>query len=146
MAKELPSGFDPARITAGLKRAMEFGAPSKSQDRATFYLPSTPVHSGATDEDGVPFDPTASRATPMTAVTVPCAVDYDDRTDADANFGVYQPARIRITLLGPEYLRVKGFRYVVIAGDRYFYRLTEPPVALGTIDVWTVHAVNEDQA
>jgi hypothetical protein len=49
-----------------------------------------------------------------------------------------------LTLLDQEYARVKGFSYVIIAGDRFFYRKTEPPVGLDVVAVWTVHCEAED--
>lgn len=145
MAKRLPANFDRAAIVAGLRRAMDFGAPSRSEDKATFYKVTTSTGPEARDEDFVPFDPDAPRTVRPTPIQVSCAVEYDDRTDITETFGTIQSSRVKITLLDPDYQRVKGFSYVVVGGDKYLYRLTEPPVALGSIDVWTVHVVAEDE-
>jgi hypothetical protein len=56
------------------------------------------------------------------------------------------PTRISITLLDEDYQRVRGFHFVVAGGDKYIYEKTEPPVALGSIDVWTVWAQSEDES
>lgn len=146
MAKQLPPGFDRARIVAGLRRAMVFGEPTRSADRATFYVVTTTTGVGPRDEDLVPFDPVVARTVKPTAVTVPCAVEYGDRGDQVETFGTITPSRVKVTLLDDDYQQVKGFSYVVIGGDKYLYRLTEPVVALGSVDVWTVHVVAEDEA
>lgn len=146
MAKRLPAGFDPARVLAGLHKAMEFGEPTRSADRATFYkVLSTTGDGTAQDEDGVPFDPSIDRTVKPTPIQVPCAVEYVDRADQTHSFGSITASRVEITLLDPDYQKVKGFSYVVCGGDKYLYRLTEPGAALGSIDVWTVHAIAEDE-
>lgn len=145
MAKQLPAGFDKAAVMAGLKRAMEFGAPTRVEDRATFYKVVTTTDDVPRDDDFIPFDPEAERTAKPTPVTVDCTVEYVDRSEQTEAFGAITASRIKVTLLDPEYQKVKGFSYVVAGGDRYNYRLTEPPVALGNIDVWTVHCVAEDE-
>lgn len=146
MAGPTPAGFDRDAVLAGLRTAMLFGAPSVAADRATFFMPRTYVSVAPVDEDGVTFDP-QQRPTFSAVVkhTVPCAVEYDDAAGKLENFGIIASSKVRITLLGPDYDVVKGFEYVVIAGQKYLYRKTEPPVALGTLDVWTVHCQAEDE-
>lgn len=146
MAKQLPAGFDRASIVAGLRKAMEFGAPTRSGDQATFYKVTTTTGDGASDDSGVPFDPTVSRTRTPTPVVVPCAIEYLDRTDQTETFGTIESSLVKITLLDDDYQQVKGFSYVAIGGVKYDYRKTEPPEALGSIDVWTVHVVAEDEA
>lgn len=145
MAKQLPAGFDKARIMAGLKTAMQFGAPTRVEDQATFYKVTRTTDDVPRDDDFIPFDPDATRTAKPTGIRVDCSVEYIDRTEITEQFGAITPSRIEITLLDPEYQKVKGFDYVVAGGDRYNYRLTEPPVALGNIDVWTVHCDAEDE-
>lgn len=145
MAKQLPAGFDKNAVMAGLKKAMQFGAPTRVEDQATFYKVVTTTDDVPRDDDFIPFDPDAERTAKPTGIRVDCSVEYDDRAEVTEQFGGITPSRITITLLDPEYQKIKGFRYVVAGGDRYNYRLTEPPVALGNVDVWTVHCVAEDE-
>lgn len=147
MAGPTPSGFDRDAVLAGLRAAMLFGAPTIPTDRATFVMPRSYTASVPVDQEGVTFDPN-QRATFSSPAKhqVPCAIEYDDAAGKLENFGIVAPSKIRITLLGPDYNTVEGFEYVVIAGQKYLYRKTEPPVALGTLDVWTVHAQAEDEA
>lgn len=145
MAKQLPAGFDKAKVLAGLHKAMEFGQATRVADRATFYKIVTTTDEVPRDDDFIPFDPEAVRTSKPTPFVVNCAVEFVDRTDAVETFGAITASRIKITLLDAEYQKVKGFAYVVAGGDTYRYRLTEPPVALGDIDVWTVHCVAEDE-
>ena len=142
MAGPNPRGFDPDVVAAGLKTAMKFGAPS---DGVTFFMPTTSTATGLLDDEGMPWDPAVQ---PVTAAarkrTVDCAFEYLDREGKVENLGLLVPSQVRITLLSAEYESVKGFEYVVIAGQRYLYQKTEPPVALGSLEVWTVYARAED--
>lgn len=124
---------------------MAFGQPTRVSDRATFYLPTAVAAVGA-DDEGVPFDPAATAAPKYRPVQVLCAVTYVDRADQAEVFGSYTPSSVMIELLDPEYQQVQNFAYVVIAGDRYVRRLVEPPIALGSIDVWTVWVLAEDES
>lgn len=147
MAKELPPGFDRASVLAGLRKAMEFGQPTRAADQATFYKVTTVTGTGVEphDEDFIPFNPDVNRSVRPTSIVVPCAVEFVDRADQVETFGAVTSTRVKLTLLDEDYQRVKGFSYVAIGGDKYLYRLTEPPIALGSIDVWTVHVVAEDE-
>lgn len=146
MASPTPPGFDAASIIAGLKKAMTFGAAEADADQPQFYMPRTnsPAVSPVDDEQ-VPFSVTV-RPTRSTLVkkTVDCAYEYVDAEGKIENFGLLNPSRVRITLLDAEYQQVKGFEYVTIGGNRFLYQKTEPPLALGSIGVWTVHCRAED--
>ena len=146
MAKDLPAGFDRNKILIGLHKAMEFGEPTRAEDQATFVTIVEPIVIGPVDEDGVPFDPSERVSRTPQSNTVACAVEYVDRADRAERFGTLQPTRVKITLLDAEYQTVRGFDYVVVGGDKYVYRSTEPPVALGSIDVWTVYCTAEDES
>lgn len=148
MAKQLPAGFDRASILAGLRKAMEFGEPTRGEDRATFYKVVTTTGTGVEpyDEDYVPFDPAVERTVKPTAIQVPCGVEYVDKPDQTETFGTVQSSHVKLTLLDDDYQQVKGFAYVALGGIKYDYDKTEPPEALGSLDIWTVHVVSEDEA
>lgn len=143
--KYVPPNFNKSTVLAGLHKAMEFGAATRTDDRAAFFIRSTPVVTDAKDGAGVPFDPTVQPASTVTKVQVDCTVEYVDASEVAETFGDVRSSRIKITLLDPEYQLVKGFAYVVAGGDKYVYDSTEPPIALGSIDVWTVHATAEGE-
>lgn len=147
MVKKLPAGFNAARIREGLITAMEFGAPTRTEDRATFFFERRGPVAGRVDEDGVPFDPTlrpANTASP-TKVTVPCAVEFYNGASKIETFGEVKATRISVTLLDKEWQIVKDFRYVVAGGDKYLRDIKEPGAALGSLDVHTVWCVSEDE-
>lgn len=147
MAKYIPPGFDPARVIEGLHKAMGFGEPTRTADKATFYFPKRSHIDSSTDDEGVPFDPTVRpKDISRPKQIVPCAVEFYMRGDTVETFGTLQSTRIKITLLDGDYQKVKGFAYVVAGGDKYIYDLTQPPDALGSLDVWTVWAIAEDDA
>jgi hypothetical protein len=145
MVKNLPPDFDRIAILRGLYTAMEFGEPTRTSDKATFFTLVSEV-AVERDDDGIPFDSTYRRTRVPRSMQVPVAIEFIDKADQSESFGYIQSTRVKLTLLDPDYQKVKGFNYVVIGGDKYNYRITEPPVALGAIDVWTVHVVAEDES
>lgn len=142
----LPSDFDTAGILAGLHTAMAFGRPTRTEDVATFYLPLDvdPVVAPL-DDSGVPFDPSEQHSHAPPKLAVPCAVEFYDAAGVIETFGSASPTRIKITLLDPDYQQVKDFIYVVAGGDKYMRSKIEPPIALGTIDVWMCWADSENE-
>jgi hypothetical protein len=139
------SFFDQSKVLAGLYTAMEFGAPNNVADRATFYMPRTVDSPGNVDSYEVSYNPDNKRTfSPLVKKTVPCAVEYIDATGKEVNFGMVNPSRVRLTVLGPDYANIKGFEYVVISGQKFIYQKTEPLIALGSIDVAIIYAQAED--
>jgi len=141
-----PAGFNAQTIREGLLVAMNFGLPPLAADQPTFYFPKAATGVTApVDDSGVPFDPTVRPTYTRKAVAVPCAIEYVDGQGKIENFGIIVPSKIKVILMGDEYEQVKGFDFVVIGGQRYFYRSTENPVGLGSIPIWTLHCEAEDQ-
>lgn len=148
MVKYIPPGFDAARIVDGLHKAMGFGEATRAGDKATFYLRNPQTYDPAdppADMEGIPFDPDVRRTATTRPVVVPCAIEYFDRGESAETFGVLQPTKVKLTLLDPDYQRVKNFVYVAAGGDKYYYAKTEPPIALGSIDVWIIHCNSQDE-
>lgn len=146
MATAVP-GFPAGEFRAGIRLAMQLGAPPVEEDRPVFVFPSQIANDAFADESGVPFDPNARpEVTTPEPVQVPCAVEYDEAASRVENMGLVTPSEIKITLLDEDHARIRGFAYVVIAGDRYNYRLTEPPVGMDSVGVWTVHCVADDDS
>jgi hypothetical protein len=143
MSRPTPPGFNKADAIAGIRLAMNFGAPNAPGDRATFCWTST-SNATAADESGVPFSPAARPTRSTQKVTVPCAVDYADGSDQTERWGTRQRSRIVVTLLEPEWAKVKDFEFVVYGGEKYLRR-THEIIALGSLDVHTVYCVTEDQ-
>lgn len=142
----VPPGFDAARIRNGLLTAMSFGAPTRGDDQATFWIIRESVPKGVPlDDEGIPFDPAVARVVTKLPFTVPCAVDYRDGGSRAEDFGSISPTSVTITLLDEEYQQIKDFAYVVCGGDKYFASKVEPPQALGSIDVWTLHCYSADE-
>lgn len=140
------AGFDVDAVRAGLRLAMTVGLPPVSSDQPTFFMPAVETPGGPADQEGVPFSPAAGRTfAPRTQVKVPCAVEYRDGSGKLESFGVIAASKVVLVLLDEDYESIKGFEFVVIAGTRYFYRRTEPPLGLITLGVWTVHCEAEDQ-
>jgi hypothetical protein len=143
-------GFDAKAFRAGIHFVMQMGAPTESEDQATFYFPTQLVYrtgeSLDVDAEGVPFDP----AIPVTrhipaGIKVPCAVEYQDANGVATDFGLVTPSRAVITLLDEDFSRVEGCSYVLLGGERFVYRHTEFPTGLFDVGVYTLHFAAEDQ-
>lgn len=145
MVKYIPPGFDASKVIAGLHNAMGFGEATRTGDKATFYTRTLPATTEEVDQEGLPFDPDVSRPAAVTGVAVPCAIEYFDRAEDAESFGVVQASRVKLTLLDVDYQQIKGFTYVAAGGDKYYYARTEPPIALGSIDVWIIHCEAQDE-
>lgn len=140
------SGFDAAGFRSAIKAAMQMGAPPKEGERATFHFPAQLVYNGSMDGDHVPFDPTATvTSTEPPTIRVDCAVEYLDAENQSTAFGLMAPSRIAVTVLDVDYERVKGCSYVVVHGDRYDYRRTEPPNGLFDVGVYTMHFTSQSE-
>jgi hypothetical protein len=148
MTKFVPPSFDEARVLEGIKKAMGFGEPTRPEDKVTFYFNARSTPDGEVDEEGVPFDPDdrVTNTREDEAVIVDCVVEYQDRAAQTETFGVYIPTRIVLTLLDPDWQQVKDFSHVKAGGDIYHRSTVQPPVALGTIDVWSVICLAEGES
>lgn len=140
------SEFNSAEFREAIQFAMTMGAAVDVGERATFHFPSQLVYNGAADGADVPFDPqaTVTRNTPP-PVQVNCAIDYFDADNQATSFGLLAPTRLAITLLDEDYEKVEGCSYVVVHGDRYDYRRTEPPSGLFDVGVYTMHFVAQNE-
>jgi hypothetical protein len=146
MAGPAPRGFNATKVIAGLHAAMAFGAPSRAADQAAFYIQVAVTPSFPVDQQGVPWDPANSATPSYTKVSVPVAVEFHNGAGKVEGYGIVDATTVTLTLLDADYQQVKGFAFVAIAGTKYWYRSTDAPVALGTIDVWTVHCEAVDAA
>lgn len=124
----------------------EMSAPPIESDQALFYFPSQLVYNTSVDSEGFPFDPnaTVTRTTPD-PVSVPCGIEFDDGQGGASSAGIINESRIKITVLDESYPSVQNALYVVIAGERYNYRFTEPPSGLFDVGVYVMHFVAENE-
>lgn len=146
MAGVIP-GFPAGEFRAGIRLAMSLGLPPVESDRPLFVFAPVITNDTPADEDGLPFDWSATPTVAAGAsLRVLCAVEFDDTTGRVENMGVIVPSAVTITLLDEEYQQVKGFHYVQIGTDRYYYRTTQPPLGLDVVGVWSVTCVSEDDS
>jgi hypothetical protein len=125
---------------------MNFGLPNVTNDQPTFFMPQDVASSANLDDEGVPYDPDAVfTLSSLVKKQAPCAVEYVDGDGKVETFAVIAPSKIKLTFVDQDYDTIKGFAFCVIEGQKYHYQRTEPPVALGTIDVYTVHCKSEDE-
>ena len=144
MARPVPAGWNRDRVKEGLRTAMRFGQPTRATDQATFYLEGEPSGSGV-DQEGVPYDPNVRPEDDTSSISVLCAWEFKDAQGQVEAYGSLARTRVEITLLDEDYQKVKGFKYVEIAGTRYDYAYTQPPVALADLDVWIVNCRTVDE-
>jgi hypothetical protein len=137
---------DVEALYAGIGLAMGLGLPADPDNRPIFVFRDQVTNTTPADEEQVPFDPWA---TPVVVAgnqlsDIVCAIEYTDQVGQVMDVGIVTPTRLKLTFRDPEYQLVRGFASVLIAGDRYLYRHTEPPVSLGEATFWFVHCTAED--
>lgn len=138
--------FDEAAFTSGILTAMAIGMPSVAEERPIFVFADTSTTTASADDEGVPYDTTLSPdvVAGVRLAGITCAVEQLDAAGQVVEMGIINPTKIKITMLDEQYRQTAGFWFVEIAGDRYFYRRTEPPVSMVTATIWVVHATAED--
>lgn len=140
------SGFNAGEFRSAIQFVYNMAAPPIPAEQATFYGPSTLVYTGSVDDDELPFNPaTTVVRTPATGVKVPCGIEYLDVDGQPVVFGTVTPSKVVTTLLDEDYVKVKGSAYVVIAGEKYLYRRTEPPSGLFDVGLYALHWVAENE-
>lgn len=140
------SGFNSAAFRAGIQFVFTMAASPVAEEQVAFFFPSQLVYNKSVDTEDVPFDPAATvTSIPSVPVRVPCAVEYFDNEGNAGTFGVITPSRVAVTLLDEDYQKIKGAIYVVIGGDRYNYRRTEPPSGLFDVGLYVLHFTAENE-
>lgn len=140
------ANFDADAFIEGIHFAMSLGLPALEADRPTFHFKPTTTYTVPVDDDGVPFDPTATPTiVSVPTIKVACAVEYVDAEGKVENWGIIVPAKVKLTFLQQDYALIEGFDWVVIGPNRYFYRKTHPPLAMDSVGVWTIECNAEDQ-
>lgn len=138
--------FNAAEFRQAIVFAMTMGAAVDAGERVTFHFPSTLVYAGSADGAQVPFDPDATVVSSTPApVQVSCAIEYFDAENQPTEFGLLAPTRLTITLLDDDYDEVADASYVVVHGDRYNYRRTEPPSGLFEVGIYTMHFTSQNE-
>lgn len=141
------AGFNADEVRAGLTLAMNIGMPVELEEQPVFVFPGGILADGSKrDSAGVPFDWEAGRdRSPDVTVQVPCAIEYVDGAGKLEGFGVVAPSKLVLTLLDVDHAQIEGFSYVVIAGNKYNYRKTAPPLGLVSVGVYQVHVESDDE-
>lgn len=134
-------GFNAADFRKNIRFVYDMAAPNLEGEQATFFMPSQLVYNVPTDEDDVPFSPTALPVTPVPPqpIQVSCGVEYYDSQGNIIDFGISVPSRAAITLLDEDYEIVKGCAFVVLRGERFNYRSTRFPQGLFDVDLYTMN-------
>lgn len=142
MAGKAP-GFDPAGFRAGIRFAMNLGAPPDVNLRATFFFPKVVTADVPLDSSGVPYAPAPVDAAQVKPpVRRPCGIEDASGGTTSTRLGEYGDAII-VTLLDEDFAAVEGFEFVVISGLRYNYDKELLPSALGTVVVHRVVCTGE---
>lgn len=140
------AGFNPDTFRNAIQFVYRMGAPVDPTEQVTFHFEPVVTTSAATDGDGVPFDPTASRqVTQPTPIVVPCGVETAAGGGEDETaFGDITETRVKVYLLDVDYTQVKDAAYITLGGERLDYLRTEQPSALFDVGLYTMIFRNVD--
>lgn len=127
--------FDALAAEAGIRFAMQLGAPVKPQDRATFVFAKTLQYPPGTrlDQEGRPLDPRISPTTEASDrpdVQKDCAIEFSPADADEIPVGNFRPTKVTITMFEKDFEDVKDAREIRIGGDRYLVGYRPPPLAL----------------
>lgn len=138
-------GFDGNAFREGIRFVQQMAAAPIDSDQVSFYKPAQLVYNRPTDPENVPFDPnaTVTRVQPA-PVKVACGLEYRTAKGEVTAFGSITASRLVVTLLDEEYELVKDCSYIVVAGEKWNYLLTEPPTGLFDVGLFSMHFVAED--
>lgn len=138
--------FDGSAFRDAIHSVMQMGAPPSTAEQAKFYWSKALVYNTPTDENNTPFDPDATvTETQPEPVSVPCGIEYFDADDQPTTFGSVTASHLAITLLDEDYDRVKGCAWVVLGGERYFYKRTQAPLGLFDVGVYIMRFTAENE-
>jgi hypothetical protein len=140
--------FDANAVREGLRLAMQVGLPPDTDDQPLFVMPTTVSGDSvnALDAAGTPFKANyrPARTAPVTK-RVPCAIEYFDGAGKIESFGLVAPSHVLLTLLDQDFAQVKGFSYVVIGGNKYWYERELVPLGLVDVGVHQVKCASDDE-
>jgi len=140
--------FDAAAVREGLRLAMQVGLPPDTDDQPLFVMPTTVSGDAVNvlDAAGTPFNPSyrPTRSVPAT-VRVPCAIEYFDGAGKIESFGLVAPSHVLLTLLDQDFAQVKGFVYVVIGGNKYWFEREFAPLGLVDVGVHQIKCRSDDE-
>lgn len=142
--------FDAGAFRTAIQFVYTMAAAPIPADQIKFYFPSTLVYTepgGETGVDGigVPFDPQSTVVrTQAPPVTVPCGIEYLDKSGQTTVFGDVIPATVMVTLLDEDYVKVQGCAYIVLHGEKYKYVHTNPPSGLFDVGLFELEFAAEN--
>lgn len=148
--------FDDDQFRNAVKFAMELGMNPDETRRPIFVKRSTTrtywkdgvqlTTAPRTDRDGRPLDPDIEvRRDADQEISVDCAVEVTEVSQADLPVGNFRPNRLTVTLLDVDYVQVKDCREVIYNGDRYAFTNEPESEGLFSVGVYTMvfYAIDE---
>lgn len=141
--------FDAAGFRAGIRLAMQMGAPVKESDRVTFVFKETKTYNVRTDPEGNPLDPFAqpvSTTVPRANTQVDCALEFSDATADELPVGNFRPTKVVVTVFDTDYEVVKDAKELLIGGDRYLIGYERPPLGLFEVGMHQIVAFAIDES
>lgn len=146
--------FDAAAFDASIRATMRMGMPSAVAERVTWHWRDTEtfVIDDDPEDNGDPYDWTATPVTdvpgnpaaPSGELQVDYAIEFASTGDQDNPVGSFDTGKAVITLLGPDYLKVKTADWVTIGPNRYEIEFVAPALGLFEATVYQVYVTAPD--
>lgn len=144
------TGFDADNFRDKIRQTMLMGLPNVSADKPTFYFREVKTWPAGTvtDTEGSPLDPRIQPTiTSPEPVQVPCAVEFKTtRNDDEGLAGSFHDTAATLTILDVDWELIKDAIEVTLNGERYYISYESPVIALGPVDVHTVHVFPVQEA
>lgn len=144
------SDFNEAEFRAAIKSTMQMGMPNAIKERATFIWKDEAAYA-VSDFGGDPLDfnsPTTSgdEIKKGKQLQVECAYETVSRVGTFTPIGDFENPTARIYLADDAYAQVKTAWKVILGGNTYSIKYTEPPVSLFAFTLYTIYAQADDES
>jgi hypothetical protein len=134
------------------------GIPTEETERVTFQWTPVKTYTQA-DSRGRPYNwsqsPSATVTIPdkVASLSLPCAVEFTDSrsSSGQTTVGDFDVASIKVTLLDTQYEELIAVALgrpntVIVDGNTYNIDYWAPPIALFTVNVYTLYASARDES
>lgn len=145
------AGFNADAFRNAITSTMQMGMPGGAAEMATFQWRTGKTYGVEADSSGVPFDFTASptSTSPHADVIVPVALEFSGNVSGVTELtpdGSFENPYAVLTLLDIHHSQIVGANTVLLGGNTYVIRYTEPPIGLFEVTVYRIHLQAIDES
>lgn len=144
------ASFDAAKFRDAITFVMTMGLPDTTNERATFqWRPEKDFAIADPTENPYSWDASPITSETHADVQIPVAVEFSGNVSGvtDTNMvGNFENPYAVLTILDTYHGEVEGANTVLLGGNTYVIRYTEPPIGLFDVTVYRLHLQAIDES